>query len=63
MTLEVGAFLHETDQEKFTLEWRIDTIDGRGKLRLLYNAGESPDEDSFTTRHSRRVQSFIGNDA
>ena len=62
LTREVEVFLRETDQEEFTLQWRIDTVEGRGKLRLLYGAGNGPDEDSFTTRHNRQIDSFIGNE-
>jgi len=62
LTREVEVLLRETDQEEFTLQWRIDTIEGRGKLRLLYGTGDVPEEDTFTTRHSRQIKSFIGNE-
>jgi hypothetical protein len=59
---EVEAFLGEVDQDEFTLHWQIETVGPNGKLRLLYGQDASSPEDSFTTKHERLIESFVGDD-
>lgn len=59
---EVEAFLGQVDQDEFTLHWQIETIGPSGRLRLLYGQDAGSREDSFTTKHERRIESFVGDD-
>jgi len=56
---EVEAFLKEADQEEFTLNWQIETVGEKGRLRLLYGQYASSQEDSFITKHQRLIESFL----
>jgi len=59
---EIEAFLGEVDQDSFTLHWQIETKDERGKLGLLYGQDATAREDSFTTSHTRLIESFLGDE-
>jgi hypothetical protein len=49
------TFLTNVDKESFTLFWRVDTVDGGGCLRFLYD-DESAPEPTFSTTHTKTVE-------
>ena len=60
---EIEVFLHEVDQELFTLKWHIETGNETGKVRLVYEQDALQQEGSFTTKHSHLIRSFVGDES
>jgi hypothetical protein len=48
--------LAQIDKETFTLSWQIKTVDGKGRLHLLYEPDESNSESTFSTEHKKNVE-------
>jgi hypothetical protein len=57
---EIESFLTHLDKASFTLFWRIETVDGRGILRLLYEDDGNYSDITFSTSHVKETDVWFG---
>jgi len=50
---EISSFLSHVDKEEFVLCWRIDTVQGKGQLRLEYDDRPTGMGLGFSTMHKK----------
>lgn len=53
---EIELFLSHVEKERFMLFWRIETIQGMGKIRLLFENSEYADGNVFFTEHKKEIE-------
>jgi hypothetical protein len=62
LTSDIESFMANVDRESFVLHWQIQTVDGRGRLRLLYDQSANPEDGGFITKHERLIVPWAAGD-